>query len=657
MKYIVITAPHAVANECSICNELLALGAHRLHLRRPGASRAMFRDFIESIYPIYRKRIVLHDHFDLSKEYDCGVHLNHFNRTFTNRPSESTFLSVSCHSWEEIDGIDCNPDAVWLSPIFDSISKEGYRSTFKRDELQEQLNRYSKRNYDLIALGGIDASNCTICARLGFDGVALLGYLWQDPLQAIPRFRELILPKMIAIAGFDPSAGAGITADSKAAEQCNVYCMGVCSAITVQNEELFQSVYWTPKHQILEQLDILLNKHHPHYFKIGLIENSEVLNAVVNTIRQYNPKAYIVWDPILKASAGFTFHDNGFSVKRILEQIDLITPNDIELSMLFHTTNLEVLQMLVRDTKCDILWKGGHKINPHAEDILVQTDQINYNILIRSGNEKHGTGCTYSTVVTALLSKGIPLPEACRYAQRYVSSLRNHNDGKIALHFMNQQYTTLPELKTIPLQYITDPKENLSICDQIELACQGGVRWIQLRMKEADDATFLHAAQLAQMICRRYNALFIINDRVDIAYQINADGVHLGKEDMNPIQAREILGSNKIIGATCNNWDDILLRSTQQVDYIGLGPYTYTATKKKLSPILGLEGFRQLMRKMREYDLTFPVHAIGGIQLEDITPLLQCGVSGIALSGLIKNSPNIPKSCETILHLIQQSGQ
>ena len=178
------------------------------------------------------------------------------------------------------------------------------------------------------------------------------------------------------------------------------------------------------------------------------------------------------------------------------------------------------------------------------------------------------------------------------------------------------------------------------------------MRWIQLRMKGASLAEMLCEGRKVKEICRRHRALFIINDRVDVARLLEADGVHLGKEDIDPWEARRILGPGKIVGATCNTWDDILLRQKQQVDYIGLGPYAFTTTKEKLSPVLGLEGYRFLLGRMQENKISIPVFAIGGITETDIPPLMQTGIQGIALSGLIKNSPDLKRQTIKILNLL-----
>ena len=159
-------------------------------------------------------------------------------------------------------------------------------------------------------------------------------------------------------------------------------------------------------------------------------------------------------------------------------------------------------------------------------------------------------------------------------------------------------------------------------------------------------------AKELQALCRERHVPFIVNDNVDIALELDADGGHLGKEDMNPLKARQILGYSKIIGGTCNTFEDVVTRFRQQVDYIGLGPFTYTSTKKRLSPVLGLEGYRKIMEACRKEGIYLPVHAIGGIREDDIQPILNTGITGIALSSLLKNSEDITgKTRETMEQL------
>ena len=186
------------------------------------------------------------------------------------------------------------------------------------------------------------------------------------------------------------------------------------------------------------------------------------------------------------------------------------------------------------------------------------------------------------------------------------------------------------------LQFITHHNDRYSYADSARLALEGGCRWIQLRMKGADEALMFKTATIVQAMCKRCGATFIIDDDVMLARRIGADGVHLGKEDMPIAKAREILGRGYIIGATVNSFEDIAgVVSGADPDYFGCGPLRFTTTKQRLAPILGIEGYRDIICRMRAAEIAIPLVAIGGVTKEDIPSLLRCGVAGIALSGSI----------------------
>jgi thiamine-phosphate pyrophosphorylase len=185
------------------------------------------------------------------------------------------------------------------------------------------------------------------------------------------------------------------------------------------------------------------------------------------------------------------------------------------------------------------------------------------------------------------------------------------------------------------LQFLTMDEGPIGHLEQIEAACQAGIRWIQLRMKQVSEDQYLYTAREAKTICDRWDCALIINDRVAVAKEIKAYGVHLGKEDMPVGEAREELGKDFIIGGTANTAEDVLAHCIDGADYIGLGPYRYTTTKKKLSPVLGLEGYRRIMDKLKEEQVSIPVVAIGGLLMEDMKGLMQAGVYGAAFSGLL----------------------
>lgn len=188
------------------------------------------------------------------------------------------------------------------------------------------------------------------------------------------------------------------------------------------------------------------------------------------------------------------------------------------------------------------------------------------------------------------------------------------------------------------LHYITQDIEGVSHSELAQQACKGGVDWVQLRMKNVSDEEWLDEAIKTLIVCRKHHAKLIINDNPELAAEIGADGVHLGKGDMNLSEARKIIGTDMILGATANTFEDIVAASNHEIDYIGLGPFRFTSTKKVLSPILGLNGFRETIQLMDKTKITLPIIAIGGIMLEDIPDLFSVGVHGIAIASAINIS-------------------
>ena len=202
------------------------------------------------------------------------------------------------------------------------------------------------------------------------------------------------------------------------------------------------------------------------------------------------------------------------------------------------------------------------------------------------------------------------------------------------------------------IQFISHYSERYSYLDSIQLALEGGCRWIQLRMKDATDDEVRPIAIEAQKLCRHYNATFIIDDRVALVRELGADGVHLGKNDMPIREARQILGPDYIIGGTANTFEDAKAHYEASADYIGCGPFRFTTTKQKLAPVLGLDGYRHIIRKLRAANITIPVVAIGGITKDDIPAILQTGITGIALSGTVLRADDPIAEMKHIINII-----
>ena len=202
------------------------------------------------------------------------------------------------------------------------------------------------------------------------------------------------------------------------------------------------------------------------------------------------------------------------------------------------------------------------------------------------------------------------------------------------------------------IQYITHENQRLSYIDGAILALMGGCKWVQLRMKEASDEEFLVVGSQLRELCKTYSATFILDDRVHLVKPLGADGVHLGKNDMPIDEARRCLQSDKvIIGGTANTFDDIKRLHQQGANYIGCGPFRYTETKKKLAPILGFQGYKSLVEKMKSEGITLPIFAIGGILYDDVKALLSIGIDGIAISGGVLNADNPIEKMKLLMKL------
>ena len=243
-------------------------------------------------------------------------------------------------------------------------------------------------------------------------------------------------PYVLSIAGFDPSGGAGILADIKTFENIGVYGFGVCSALTYQNDTEFIHVDWIDSDKIKEQILVLFKKFKIDFIKIGLIENFSVLLQLVKWIRSKNPEVKIIWDPILKASAGFEFH----AVKKhdtlieIFKNIDLLTPNIPEMKLLYSFDDAEKNALEI-SKYCKVYLKGGHTQNKIVTDILfTENKQIKFDSKKFNHNEKHGSGCVLSSSILANLATGKSIDDACNLAKKYTERFLLSNSTLLGYH-------------------------------------------------------------------------------------------------------------------------------------------------------------------------------------------------------------------------------
>jgi len=206
------------------------------------------------------------------------------------------------------------------------------------------------------------------------------------------------------------------------------------------------------------------------------------------------------------------------------------------------------------------------------------------------------------------------------------------------------------------IQYISQggtAEEHFINCKNV---LEAGGEWIQLRMKNFSVEEVKETALKVQLLCKEFEAIFILNDNVQLTNEIDADGVHLGLSDTPISKAIELFDENKIIGGTANSYEDVVQRINEGCDYIGLGPFRFTKTKVNLSPVLGLEGYKALIDRLTEAQLRIPIIAIGGIEIEDISSILLTGIQGVALSGALSGALSTKENMDTIKSKIYEQA-
>ncbi len=211
-------------------------------------------------------------------------------------------------------------------------------------------------------------------------------------------------------------------------------------------------------------------------------------------------------------------------------------------------------------------------------------------------------------------------------------------------------FAMLGNLWNLPkIMFITHFNDKFDYLSGALAVLEGGGKFIQLRMKDASDEQVLDIAKTLRKACDKYNALLTVDDRIHLLDTNLFDGVHLGKNDMPIKEAKQITGDKFLLGATCNTVVDAIEAIKSGADYLGVGPFRFTTTKQKLSPELGLMGYKQIIDKLQNLNFNIPIYSIGGITKNDFKDLKDVGVYGSALSGTILNSDNAIKETSDII--------
>jgi len=245
-------------------------------------------------------------------------------------------------------------------------------------------------------------------------------------------------PKVLVVAGFDQSGGAGILADIKTLEAHGVYGYAVCTGVTFQNERTISRIHWYDERDIFEQIDLCFETGGFDWVKIGIARSIGMLSSIIGHLRQHNPDIRIVLDPVIKASSGKDFWEGtdmaGFDA--LARQCWLVTPNWEEIGWLYPGEDIpEVSRRL--SGFCNLYLKGGHHPQQRGRDYLWSEGTLQVldpTVAVEAVHPKHGSGCVLSSSLAANLSMGYALPVAAARSKRYIEQFLASNKTNLGWH-------------------------------------------------------------------------------------------------------------------------------------------------------------------------------------------------------------------------------
>lgn len=239
-------------------------------------------------------------------------------------------------------------------------------------------------------------------------------------------------PYCLTIAGFDPSGGAGLVADCKTFERIGVHGLSVMTANTVQTEDQFQTAHWVADAILHEQLLLLLQRYPIRFVKIGLVKDGDTLLQLLRTLRHHLPEAFILWDPVLRPSAGGDLTDDRFNphLPEIVSLINGMIPNLPEYQQLFG----EEAPENVAERVPFLYLKGGHASSRGKDVLYTKGTVYPFNPRIQTSRDKHGTGCVLSAALLAHLALDYPVVKACLRSKRYLERFLVSNPTLLGYH-------------------------------------------------------------------------------------------------------------------------------------------------------------------------------------------------------------------------------
>jgi hydroxymethylpyrimidine kinase / phosphomethylpyrimidine kinase / thiamine-phosphate diphosphorylase len=502
----------------------------------------------------------------------------------------------------------------------------------------------------------------------------------------------------LTIAGSDPSGGAGVQADLRVFAALDVAGLSAISALTVQDSRGVHAVFPVPAGQLEAQLEATLADSRVRAVKIGMLGDRAQVEVVAAALRRFRPPN-VVLDPVLAATDGtplLTPDGRAVLLELLLPLCTLVTPNLAELAALaapgsrlpapvgeaagrpstsepgagrpsFERSAYpgpeaapQAHALLQRGARA-VLVKGGHRqgapidtlFRPAAAPIAFPGERV-------ETPHTHGTGCFLSAAIAAQLAWGASLEDAIRRAKELLARALDHPvivgrgrgyPGVIAAAAETEAHPTHAErlARLRGLYVLTDPdlRPDRGPEEIAAAALAGGARVLQLRDKRRTTAALVPLAQRLCRMAREAEALFIVNDRVDLALAADADGVHLGPDDMAPADARRLVGPNRLVGVSVST-----VAEAEAVapfaSYLGVGAIFATQTKLDAGPPVGVERITEIKEAFPHH----PLVAIGGIGARNLPTVMAAGADAAAVVSAVVAADDMQQATRELVRLL-----
>lgn len=457
-------------------------------------------------------------------------------------------------------------------------------------------------------------------------------------------------PIVWSIAGADNSGGAGIQADNLTLHDFNVHGCNIITAITAQNSECVKLVNVLPVDVFTAQYQTLIKEYSPNAIKLGMLGNVTIVEALVECLIRFDVP--VICDPVCRSSSGGNLCDDITLYQRLFPFISVLTPNQKEFLLLaqVHCSNSDELVLqataFAKRHKLDMVVTGGESI--FSEDFSADLCIINGNAFWLQSpkqhtNNTHGTGCTFSSAIAALLAQSYPILDAVILAKSYINQCLSISANFKAKKGAIQHGGFPHAINTLPLIILEAkkvhefPRESslqlgiypvVNSVEWLEKCLEEGIETIQLRIKNCTDDALDAVIQQACALGKKYQARLYINDYWQLAIKHNAYGVHLGQEDIDTADINAIAKAGLHLGISTHSWYELARAHTLQPSYIAIGPIYETTTKVMPFAPQGLQQLKQWVDFIGD---AYPIVAIGGINLINAEQVLATGVGAIAM--------------------------